>query len=148
MAPTIPSRRFDRFQFHFSLWVCCYVSTTMVCANAPEIPVHEESNLSTPSEPFHQLDIYYYHANTMHFSTFSQPFIISLLFGSSVNSFISKPKMKLIPRQFSIPLDLYENDSVGTLLPSNHPYCVKTAEEAAYAFVQRLRDSSRPKMIV
>ena len=56
--------------------------------------------------------------------------------------------MKLLPRQFSIRLDLHESDSGNDIIPSDHPFCTKTAATAAAAFVDKLRDSSRPKMIV
>lgn len=60
----------------------------------------------------------------------------------------SHATMKLLTRQLSIPLELHESGSVNDDNPFSHPYCSKTAVGAATAFVNRLKDSSKPKMVV
>ena len=53
--------------------------------------------------------------------------------------------MKLVPTQFSFPLELYEHNFINDIVSENHPHCIKAA---AADFIHSLQDSSRPKMIV
>ena len=95
---------------------------------------------------------YYYYEQSSSRCYLVSPFFISsimvLLILPSIDTFTHQSlptSMKLIPRQFSLPLELHENNFINDIISSNHPHCMK---EAAADFVHSLRDSSRPKMIV